>query len=282
MPFRFTADFRPRVLAFERQLATKTGSEGSRRAGSLGEPWGHRPFVSGDDPRRVDWNVFARLDELHVRQPGSGEAPELLLLLDRSASMADEQGGKDRMQRELAVAMGWLGLAAGGVVQVAIAGEGGPVVLGRWQGPRRLDQLLHLIENLPDPSGPTWLAALSAARHGRERMVSLFTDGLVEPLPAALLASLGRAGAAHLCLLSAACERHLPAGASRLFGAEGEAECSVDDGAGRDAAWTLALAEHEAEWRRLCGAHAVRMVAADDTQAFEDVLLPWLVKGRLE
>ncbi len=155
MPFRFAADFRPRVLALERQLASRTGSAGARRRGAQGDPWGHRPFVEGDDPRRIDWNVLARLDELHVRQPGSGEAPELLLLLDRSGSMADERGGKDGLQRELAVALGWLGLAAGGTVQLALAGEGGSVTLGRWQGARRFEPLLQVVENLPAPDGPT-------------------------------------------------------------------------------------------------------------------------------
>ena len=27
----------------------------------------YRPYIHGDDVRRIDWNVYARLHELHVR-----------------------------------------------------------------------------------------------------------------------------------------------------------------------------------------------------------------------
>lgn len=279
MPFRFEADFRPRVLALERQLASRSGADGARRRGERGDPWGHRPFVEGDDQRRIDWNVLARLDELHVRQPGSGDAPELLLLLDRSGSMDDALGGKDRMQRELCVALGWLGLAAGGIVQLALTGEGGPVTLGRWQGARRFEQLLQVVENLPVPTGPTALAAIATLRAAPHRIAALLTDGLVEPLPAAAVAALARAGGASLFLLSAAYERRLPEGASHCLGGEGERACAVDDGASRQSAWTAALAAHETEWRRICHAHGVRMTPADDSRPFEETLLHWCGPG---
>ncbi len=81
------------------------GAWRSRRFGSSGLFADHRDYAPGDDLRYVDWNVYARLGDLVVKRFEAEEAVELLLAIDRSASM---EGAKDRAARRLAGALGYV------------------------------------------------------------------------------------------------------------------------------------------------------------------------------
>jgi uncharacterized protein (DUF58 family) len=59
-----------------------------------------RPYVPGDDIRRIDWNVTARTAELHVRQ--FQEERELTVMLAVDASGSSEFGTIGQFKRELA------------------------------------------------------------------------------------------------------------------------------------------------------------------------------------
>lgn len=48
----------------------------------------HRPYGSGDDPRRIDWNAYGRLDQLVVRLFRAEREVPRHFLVDVSASMA--------------------------------------------------------------------------------------------------------------------------------------------------------------------------------------------------
>ena len=47
----------------------------------------HREYMRGDDIRRIDWNAYARLEELVLRLYVAEEDLTVHLLVDRSASM---------------------------------------------------------------------------------------------------------------------------------------------------------------------------------------------------
>lgn len=84
----------------------------------------HRPYAEGDDPRTVDWNVFARHDVLVTKQFEAEEAVRVVLLLDASGSMA--AGDRERLRaaaRGLAV-LGAIALARGDTVDfLAVPGR---------------------------------------------------------------------------------------------------------------------------------------------------------------
>ena len=88
-------------------LVPRLGGWQSRRFGSSGLFADHRDYVPGDDLRYVDWNVYARHGEMVVKRFESEEALELLVLLDRSASMS---GAKAHAARRLAGALGYIAL----------------------------------------------------------------------------------------------------------------------------------------------------------------------------
>ncbi|MDI1288876.1 MAG: DUF58 domain-containing protein [bacterium] len=47
----------------------------------------HRPYVPGDDLRRLDWKVFARTDKLQLKQYHQETNLDLVILVDSSGSM---------------------------------------------------------------------------------------------------------------------------------------------------------------------------------------------------
>jgi uncharacterized protein (DUF58 family) len=48
----------------------------------------HRPYIAGDEMRRVDWRVYARTDRLYVKEFEEETNAPIRLLLDTSASLA--------------------------------------------------------------------------------------------------------------------------------------------------------------------------------------------------
>lgn len=73
------------------------GEEPSVFLGSGMEPAGVRPYAAGDDVRAVDWRVTARTGRVHVRELVEERGLEVLVVLDRSASL--HGGASDRPGR---------------------------------------------------------------------------------------------------------------------------------------------------------------------------------------
>jgi uncharacterized protein (DUF58 family) len=64
-----------------------TGLHRSPRFGFSQEFKEYRAYVEGDDPRFVDWNVFARTERTYIRRYEGETNTRLMLLVDASASM---------------------------------------------------------------------------------------------------------------------------------------------------------------------------------------------------
>lgn len=83
------------------------GYHRSPRYGSSIEFAQYRPYTQGDDPRFVDWDLYARTDRLHVKQFQDETNLRCTLLLDASASMGYASGtvGKFQYARMLAACL---------------------------------------------------------------------------------------------------------------------------------------------------------------------------------
>jgi hypothetical protein len=90
----------------------------------------YRPYTPGDDLRRVDWNAYARLGTLQVRQAQAEHDTVLYLLVDASPSMAFGTPSKFLAARRLAAALGYMALAHLDAVVLAAPGVGGGWGLG--------------------------------------------------------------------------------------------------------------------------------------------------------
>lgn len=70
----------------------------------------YRAYVEGDDPRFVDWNVFARTERTYIRRYEGETNTRLMILLDASASMGYGSRSITKLQyaKFLAAALAYL------------------------------------------------------------------------------------------------------------------------------------------------------------------------------
>ena len=75
------------ALTHQQRRNAPNGRLTGRRPGSAFDFADYRDYQPGDDLRRVDWNVFARHEQLMIRQYNDEIEPSCELILDHSASM---------------------------------------------------------------------------------------------------------------------------------------------------------------------------------------------------
>ena len=86
------------------------GERLSRRKGQSVEFADYRNYVVGDDLRFLDWNLFARLDRLFLRLFLEEEDLHFYLLIDNSLSMDFGEPTKLHYAKQVAAALGFIGL----------------------------------------------------------------------------------------------------------------------------------------------------------------------------
>lgn len=87
-----------------------TGLHRSPFFGSSLEFAEYRPYVQGDDPRFVDWNVYSRTDRTYIKRYLGETNTNLVMLLDSSASMGFGSGKVTKMEyaKYLAASLAYL------------------------------------------------------------------------------------------------------------------------------------------------------------------------------
>jgi uncharacterized protein (DUF58 family) len=91
-------------------LGRMKGERRSKRKGQSVEFADYRNYVAGDDLRFLDWNLYARLDRLFLRLFMEEEDLHFHLLLDTSASMDFGTPTKLHYAKQVAAALGFIGL----------------------------------------------------------------------------------------------------------------------------------------------------------------------------
>ena len=110
------------------------GERRSKRKGQSVEFADFRNYVPGDDLRLIDWNLYARLDQLFLKLFLEEEDLHLYALVDASDSMNFGDPTKLHVAKQLAAALGYVGLCRADRVSVAALGPPGrsaPVLRGR-------------------------------------------------------------------------------------------------------------------------------------------------------
>lgn len=173
------------LVAAQVRVGVLKGDRRSRKRGTSIEFADYRNYVKGDDLRRLDWNVYARLERPFIKLLEEEEDLAVHLLVDASASMdwpQEENLNKLRYALSLAGALGHIGLAAGDQVTVSLLtgrGEG----LSRWGPIRGSQNSLRLLQFLETAgaTGPTDLnlsLRQYALRGGRPGLLFLLSDML--------------------------------------------------------------------------------------------------------
>jgi uncharacterized protein (DUF58 family) len=111
------------------------GERRSKRKGQSVEFADFRNYVHGDDLRFIDWNTYARLDRLFLKMFFEEEDLHVYVLIDASNSMDFGEPTKLHYAKQLAAALGFIGLVRADRVKVETLGQSvrtpGPVLRGR-------------------------------------------------------------------------------------------------------------------------------------------------------
>lgn len=114
---------RLRINSRRRFTNRSRGEHLGAKGGTSTEFCDYRDYAPGDDVRFVDWNIFARIERPYIKQFHHEEELHVALLVDASNSMRFD--GKLALARQLAAALGVLGLRAQEKVSVYQLGAPG-------------------------------------------------------------------------------------------------------------------------------------------------------------
>jgi uncharacterized protein (DUF58 family) len=154
------------------------GERKSRRKGQSVEFADFRNYVAGDDLRFIDWNMYARLDKLFLKLFLEEEDLHFYTLIDVSPSMQFGSPTKLRYAKQLAGALGYIGLCRADRVKIeALDGarnSTAPVLRGRSS----LWRLVEYLENLEAQSTVSMTEAVKAfcLRNTGKGILVLITD----------------------------------------------------------------------------------------------------------
>ncbi|HEX9922814.1 MAG TPA: DUF58 domain-containing protein [Anaerolineae bacterium] len=257
------------------------GERRSTRHGSSVEFADYRTYTRGDDLRRLDWRIYARLERPFIKLFEEEEDQTVHLLLDASGSMdwpaAGDELNKWNFGRKLSAALGYITLVGGDRLVISHLSSSGVQTWGPRRGRRHIHALLAHLASL-EAGGPTDLnAALRQLGLARQRpgllflMTDLFSPAGFQPG----LNALGSAGyeVNVLHLLSPDEIDPVLAGDLRLYDVEtGQAQDITIDPAMR----RLYQRKFEA-WRtdieRFCFSHDINYVTLNTSLAFDTVIL---------
>ncbi len=168
-------------------MLTGLTGQRARSSGARGLEFAdYRPYAPGDELRRVDWNIYARLGEAYVKTAPSEGHLALALLIDGSASM-DGGGGasrpsKFRHAQRLAATLGAVALLRADAAQAHVLADGEAWAGGRLSTPGSVVPLIEELADLPRGARTDLPSSVRAyRRHNASTEVAvLITDALVE------------------------------------------------------------------------------------------------------
>lgn len=157
------------------RVGAMKGDRRSRKRGTAIEFADYRDYTQGDDLRRLDWNVFARLERPFIKTTEEEEDLAVHILVDTSASMLwpldDDQAEQNKLRyaMRLAGSLGLIGLTSGDFVTVALIDSSGQRAWGPFRGRQNtwpMIQFLEAAHTKEPPTGPIRKTALDVAlRH---------------------------------------------------------------------------------------------------------------------
>ncbi|MEO7555400.1 MAG: DUF58 domain-containing protein [Acidimicrobiales bacterium] len=114
-----------------------------------------REYQPGDDVRRIDWNVTARMRVPHVRESIADRELEAWLLVDQSSSL--DFGTAEHEKRDLALeaagAVGFLSQRGGNRLGAVLLRGDRPLVVPARSGRQHLLSVLHRVQEAPRADG---------------------------------------------------------------------------------------------------------------------------------
>lgn len=159
-------------------LGRMKGERRSPRKGISVEFADYRNYVPGDDLRFIDWNAYGRFGRLFLKLFLEEEDLHVYLLIDTSESMNFGKPTKLRYAKQVAAALGFIGLVKSDRVVIESVGGEKMQRLGSIRGRAQLWRLIDFLDRI-EPDGGTPLATAMrnfALRNSGRGVVVLISD----------------------------------------------------------------------------------------------------------
>lgn len=156
------------------------GERRSRNKGQSVEFVDFRPYIQGDDLRRIDWNLYGRLERFYIKLFEEEEDLRLYILLDHSASMDYGNPNKFDAARKLAAALAYIVLANLETVSVSVFSSSYNMITTPSRGRGKIHQVIRGLNKM-EAGGDSQLGAAAAkfAAHTRKSgIVCIISDFL--------------------------------------------------------------------------------------------------------
>jgi len=262
---------RARTFAARFEVGGELREEGGRCGHLLGgeEFVGHRPYRAGEDLRRLDWSLLARLGQPFVKVTRREAGEEWAVLLDASASMGVGPPGKLQRACEVAGALAVLGVGRGARVRI-LTSSGAELFLTRG---RAGGELLSFLNGLRAQEALGMRSLVEkAGRFRAATRVFLVGDLLdLEPQEALGLVRRGRRLAA-IGLLAPLELEPGPLGRVEWWDPEEEQRLVLTVGEESLHEYEVSLGSHVDGWRAATARHSAAFGCWDTRTPFEEVL----------
>lgn len=154
------------------------------RRGSSVEFADYAAYYPGDDIRAIDWNLYARLDRLYVKTYKEEIALSVELIVDATASMGLPTAEKFSRANQLAVSLGYIGVAEQHHVRLSWV-RPGRITSSPWFHQRsdlfRMAELAASSRFEGETALADWMHRAAIALRMRGGQAILITDGMARP-----------------------------------------------------------------------------------------------------
>ena len=159
---------------------TMRGERRSKRRGESVEFADYRNYTVGDDLRFLDWNIYARLDQLFIKLFLQEEDLHVSLLIDISKSMDLGEPNKGLYAKQVAAALAYIGLCNFDRVSIYPYAEGLTYELPGLRGRRLMHRVVEFLTGIDYGAGSNLTLACKqyAIRHPQRGIVILISDFL--------------------------------------------------------------------------------------------------------
>ena len=262
---------------FQGKLA---GERRSKRRGEGVEFADHRPYAVGDDLRFVDWNIYARLDQLFLKLFLYEQDLTVHVLMDASASVGQGEPPKDAALRKIAAALTYIGLVNNNRVTLSAFADGLVGQLANMRGRIYLNRMAEFL--LASPSqGPSRFEdacrQLAAGRIGSGVMIVLSDFLFKEGFEAGLRRLMSRQY--DLYVIQMLSPQELAPGFTgdlKLLDVEDGDTADVTVSAALLAYYKRTLSAYCNELNRFCTRRGARYALTDSGKAVEPLVLSYL------
>jgi uncharacterized protein (DUF58 family) len=266
------------ILSKRAAAGQMQGERRSQKRGQSVEFADFRPYSTGDDFRRIDWNAYARLERFFIKLFIEEEDLTIHLLVDNSKSM--DWGDPNKLDYAIrsAGALGYIALNGLDRVTVTALGEGNHTSAGYFsphRGKQNAFALFTFLQALSSGSPADLKRSLQAyaTRTSRPGPLLLLSD-LMDEGWADGLNALARRGfeVSVLHILSPDEVDPQISGDLKLLDSETRAEIEITGEYDLVERYRKGLADWQEELRRFCGARGMHYASILTSTPLEEVL----------